>query len=536
MTVRMPVRQGQAFDDIDRIRLRQPGVYPVTVELRTATGTLAELRTNLIHLARPDEGDDPAAPLAVSFVLDLVDSEGQTLGDVAELLAEHPTLDVMLVIGESRLAELERDPALTATMRSALGIRPIVVVPEPDLDPSSLATIDQTDLYQRSIEQRRATLNQLGLVTNETTVALSESQTRQGATALAELGIGKILDLRSLRNQTEAGAVRFDTSAGLVEVVNADAMSTLLGGAGGYEGPADPVGRANRLLARLALAEGDEPTVLGATMSSGDDAATLELTFDAFESEAATTLSLDDVAPLLTMNEAPDLPRPANDFSVLGPSIEQAQDRLGTYETFYLDGPNPPDRYRDEIVNALGGGQTEAKRAETIDALNEQLGAELAVISLPENQSVTLAARSAPIPLTIENNSTGTRQVLLEFRSDKIVVAEDGQLITVDPGTSSIDIQVEARSLGASPLQVLVLSPDGEQTLASTRFQVRSTAVPGLGLLISAVGLSLLGVWWYLSIRRKRSQHPSKSGHPPAGPSLRDELHDRDPALASDSV
>ena len=545
IAIRMPVRQGEAFDDIERIRLREPGVYPVTVELRTGTETLAELRTNLIHLARPEsDGDNNAdgetAPLATSLLFDLLDPDGATLTEAAELLAEHPALDATLIISEDQLAELQRDPALTATVRSALGVRPVLVVAEPDLDPSSLVTVDQVGLYQRSIAQRRAALNELGLVGDPSVVALSESQTSDGAAAIAELGVDTAIDLRSLRSISEGGSVRFDTGAQSVLIVAADPASTLLGGSGGHTGEDDAVVRTNRLLATLSLADGESgPTVLNAASSSESDMATLRLAFDALEHEAVATLSLDRAAPLLTASEAPDLPRPADDLSELTEAVDQAQDRLGTYETFYLDGSNPPARYHDDIDTALSQGLTATERIEIIDALNEQLGAELAVISLPANQSVTLAARSAPIPLTIENNSPGTRQVLLKFLSDKIVVEEDGQLITVESGISSIDIQVEARSLGASPLEVLVLSPDGKQTLASTRFQVRSTAVPGLGLLISAVGLVLLGIWWFLSIRRKRSDHPSKSGHQSSGPSLRDDstdANDRDRALAGDSV
>ena len=42
------------------------------------------------------------------------------------------------------------------------------------------------------------------------------------------------------------------------------------------------------------------------------------------------------------------------------------------------------------------------------------------MIELPENQSVTLAAQTSPIPITIDNRSAGTRTIMLRFASDKL--------------------------------------------------------------------------------------------------------------------
>ncbi len=60
--------------------------------------------------------------------------------------------------------------------------------------------------------------------------------------------------------------------------------------------------------------------------------------------------------------------------------------------------------------------------------------------------------------------------------------------------------------LGASQLEVSVWTPDGARVLATNQFQVRSTAVPGLGLLISAAAVVFLIVWWYVDHRRTRAK------------------------------
>ena len=76
----------------------------------------------------------------------------------------------------------------------------------------------------------------------------------------------------------------------------------------------------------------------------------------------------------------------------------------------------------------------------------------------------------------------------------------------VEPGTSSVDVNVEVRSLGLSPLEVSIWTPDGKQQLALTTFEVRSTAVPGLGLLLSAIGIVLLCSWWWVDNRRRSKE------------------------------
>ena len=108
------------------------------------------------------------------------------------------------------------------------------------------------------------------------------------------------------------------------------------------------------------------------------------------------------------------------------------------------------------------------------------------------------------IPLAIHNDASGGRNVMLRFESDKVEVPADGTVLTVGPGAFSFDIDVIARSVGLSPMDVVILTPDGRRELARTRFQVRSTAVPGLGFLLSGAALGMLALWWSRSILRSR--------------------------------
>jgi len=253
-------------------------------------------------------------------------------------------------------------------------------------------------------------------------------------------------------------------------------------------------------------------TVLGETAAAGTSPATDP------SSRPFTLLGLVDAARERAEAELPPAGAPATDLGPAADSVASVQDLLSTYDGFYADGRDSPADLRARLARALAVDQSADERSRELGQIAKLLGDELISFSLPPDQSVTLAARRAPIPLTIENGTSGRRNVLLSFRSANVTVTENNRLIAVAPGTSSIDVEVEARALGESPLVVTVRTPDGRHVLSSTRFRVRSTAVPGLGLAISAAGLVGLALWWYISIKRNRANGGRRGRRGGGGP------------------
>jgi hypothetical protein len=89
--------------------------------------------------------------------------------------------------------------------------------------------------------------------------------------------------------------------------------------------------------------------------------------------------------------------------------------------------------------------------------------------------------------------------------------------VTIDGPSVRLDIAVRTRASGAFPIQVEVTSPDGQLSLASTRYSVRSTAVSGLGLILSLGAGLFLVVWWARHWRgSRRSAKLVTSAHPAA--------------------
>ncbi|MGI9613490.1 MAG: DUF6049 family protein [Acidimicrobiales bacterium] len=534
VTVRLPIRSGDQFDDIDRMLIPDRGVYPVIVELRAGDETLGSLQTEMIRLpveeADADVGTARAGP-PVAVMLP-VGEDGVSVEVATDLLATHADLPIASIVHTEALDRLRSDAELTSSFVAALGGRSVVVAIDPDLDVSSLASIGRLDRYRRAVAAAREAGAALDLPVDEATVPVGGAQTEAGAAELTALGIERIVDARSLSGPQPATSYRMPTGNGPLFNLEASPVSTDLIAEG-----RSPAARTQRVLANLALVDPETPVILNAAPdSAGDHRETLDVLFFSLARPELTMMPLADLAPLAASEIVEAAPQPAQDLSEILDHTATSVALLSNYRAFYVGGPASPASFDAELDSALALSADPATQLDRVVALNRRVEAELATISLPENQSVTLAARSAPIPLTIENSASGQRQVLLQFRSDKVEVEQDGQLVVVPPGTSSIDISVEARSLGVSPLQVSLLTPDGQRVLSTTRFDVRSTAIPGLGLLISAVGLLVLGAWWYMSIRRKRSPPADRTDNdgPPGGSGP--DTSDRTDVLASGTV
>ena len=509
----IPIRSGPQFDELDRVLLPNPGVYPLAIELRSPDGSLASTRTHLVRLPQVTSEDGPVdGPLPVAIVLSVSTTEGLTVDDVRQLLVDHPSIPMTVILQEGVENQLRSDTELAVGFVEALAGRPVLAVPPVDLDPSALAEIDQAELYLSATESARAELTALGLTVAADVAMLDAPITEAGMDVISRLGIRSALDTGTVA----PGSGRLETRGRRLQVVRIDQeLSRILGG--GTDGPH----RANRVLARLTMRGlvGDAPVVLGGAELGVDPGPSVDALLRALTQPGAPRpILLSDATAIPTLRLAE---RPEQDLVPVADELVAVQDKVATYEGFFSGGGNTPRYYRQQILSALTRQRNPTDRRRALELLDSQLDDDLSVIELHDGQPVTLAARSAPIPIIVENNSGGPRQILLRFDSDKVVATEDRQLITVQPGTSALEVQLETRSLGVSPLEVSVWTPDGVRLLADTRYQIRSTAVPGLGLLVSIGAVCLLAAWWVLDVRRRRAAPADGAVPSPEGPEMK---------------
>ncbi|MEM7273329.1 MAG: hypothetical protein AAF547_09640 [Actinomycetota bacterium] len=507
--VTIPVRGGPAFDDRDRLLLPAAGVYPVTIELRTIDGPVAGTTTTVV---RTEAEPTPLLDREVAVVVRIGPDGPIDPTAATRLLNEHPTVPLTVVLEAGALDALEADAALASALATAVGGRPVTAVTAPVLDPSALAEIGQAGLYADAVAGTRARLTALGLGGSDDLAPLETLPTAEGVVALADAGVGTILDLDGRR--TEAGTVTVGGTTVRVLPIDRVATAALDGDEGLH--------RATRVVTALVLGDEPEPTVLSGPAADGSAPA---IEPDGEEAEPfgpdGTLAALHGLLRALDEPGAPtattvaDLPlrrrlapaeRPDQNLAPIADTLDRIQAKLTTYQGFHPGGATgSTDRYHPLITAALGRDRRPDDRLGTLRELEAAIDADLAVVALHDGQPVTLAARSAPIPVVVESRADSPRQVMLRVRSDTFRSDDDQRVVEIEPGVSSIDLRLEARSLGMSPLEVELWTPDGTTRLAATVFEVRSTAIPGLGLALSGGAVGLLGAWWVIDARRRRA-------------------------------
>lgn len=498
----LPIRSVPDGDPSRRLIL-EAGVFPLVLEISDAEGrSLASLRTNMIRL--PSEAAEIKG-LKIALLLEISSAEGLTLVPATDLLARHPLLPIAVQLGDGVITQLETSPTVASEFSLALGERPVITAPALNLDPSSLARLDRPDLYVDVREQTFARLRSLGLEPATDTVPIETNLTAEGVDLLLELGNALVVDTGPRARPT--GFIEGTT--GNIRLVQTDDTLT-----SGLRGGSRSVERVHRLLASLSLRSQVDrsPILLGGAALRDVPIGAIDTLLSALDAPGLlTNASISDVA-----NDTAVLPirpdeQPSQDLDDAVEPIRQFTVAMETYEGYFVDGAKPPSLFEARLLNALSPDLNPTDRLRALTQLVSGVEGELQGIVLPDGQSVTLAAQEAAIPLTVDNRSDGVRNVLFTFESDKINVKQDRTTMTLPPGVSTIDIDLQALSLGQSPLRVTIYTPDETTELARTQFAVRSTAIPGLGLLLSAAALVFLFGWWIITWTRTRAlrSHPA---------------------------
>ncbi len=496
----IPIRSFEAADD--RVFITDPGVYPVVVEVRDADGPVTSVQTHLIRL--PTETAEIPSLLRTNVVINVSVADGINLAEIIPLLERHPSLPLTVVLEPGVIRQLESDPELNAAFVTALGERPASAVPVLNLDPSSLAEIGGEALYEQTLVETNDRLATLGIRTDPTVLPVAATLTADGAAMLDRLGIDIVINLDSSREP--GGAI--EVGQGLRVLTIDEGRTAQL-----RSGPL-AAQRANELLASLAVRQqlDGSPIVLGGPElrsldgSSGDTLA-LELVLSALDQPGL--IEAVDVNIATGSGSAVPLrlaERPLQDLRPVQDDVNNFLADMVTYREFSGEQGIATERLSQGLLASLSSNLNPDERARELARLQATLDSELDVISMPSDQSITITAQNAAVPVAIDNESLGERTVLLRFTSDRINVAQHETTVTLEPGRTNLEIDLETRTLGQSPLQIEVLTPDGSRSLSSTRYGVRSTAIPGLGYLLSITALLFLVAWWIVSISRSRSE------------------------------
>lgn len=527
------------------------GAYPVLVRLLDGDGI--EIDRLVTHLLRTPPDSDVSPPLDLSLVVPLAaplalrpdgttvvdDDDRIALAATIDALASQPDVPLVLAPRPETLDSLATDPEgvdVLTRLADALEGRQVLDLPYVEADPGSWwdAGLDReyTDLLDTGAA---AVTLHLGVPPDRGTVLVGPTTDGPTLTRLRDQGAQNLVVPQALLVPIDESLFGRDLDRPFTATVaDGPTLPAVMDDAGlrahlGQTG--DPRLDARYVLADLTVLYSQYPGIprgvaLGlttdtATATSG--APTADTAYAAGTPDFALFLAtlLDGIAesPVLRGATVPDLLDRAETARVGGSDAREGETLTRTYLSV-----TPPDLgdypaarrqaetdlapYRDiavadlpvvdELLRVSGAGElSDDEQQEYLDSAVAQVTGLASGIVLPPASRVTLTAREGLIPVELRNDLDRDVQVLVRLASDKLEFPEgDERLVTLPPGTTNLEWLVRARATGAFPVEVSVLSPDGSVDLDSTRFTMRSTAVPGVGIALSAIAAVFLAIWW----------------------------------------
>jgi hypothetical protein len=157
------------------------------------------------------------------------------------------------------------------------------------------------------------------------------------------------------------------------------------------------------------------------------------------------------------------------------------------------------------LLTAESADLTGGTRADRLASLEGAMQQMVGAVLVPRTRTLTLTAREGEVPLTFQNRSEHTLTVLVRLQSDRLEFPDGTERsLVLPPRNTTMRVRVRARTAGAFPLRVMLVSPQGGLELASSRFTVRSTAASGVGIALSAGAALFLLLWWARHLVRGR--------------------------------
>jgi hypothetical protein len=522
------------------------GVYPVEVQLVDAGGTIlgTPLVTYLMYLFEPDS--TPYEPLAVATIIDVggppilqpdgtlqpASSTIQRAQQRADLLAAVPNVPLTLAPQPETLEGLVdsggRGAAAVAALVDARGDRPVLARPYTDVD---LEALQQSGLLAEANEQAQAGADVVrNLFRREPLpgIWLSGSTLGQEAANQAvDLGIGRAVvppsavEVQSAQaaNAVPDAPVRLGDGGPQAMVSDAELAAHLTGNDGAID--------AQRFLAELTIMWFERPAIprtvaVHVPADSALDRATVAQALNGLsDGQAVQAVGLDQLFDVPPDPSGPATVSPAphevtGDLSDIAGPLQRARRGVGgVARTVDSDDGGTLAR---SLLLATGSATPDDQRRAYVERVTAELGSLSGAVDLPDQFRITLTSRTSTIPVNITNNSDRPLKVQIEFDSGQLEFL-DGDVITTElpPGVTRLDVRVRALTSGGFPMGITVLSPDRTIELDRTTFDIRSTAVTGVGFVLSIGAGLFLAVWWARHWRSsRRSRHLVPAGTTPA--------------------
>ena len=508
----------------------EPGVYPVRVRLLDADGNrLQVLMTSLIRLPGPGQSvTQTGAALLVGVhrpppmdpderaATDTAD-QGllDDLGPILDVLGERPDLPAAFSITPDTLARIAGDDAAAgdlAQLRAELipDGRDLLDAPYVDVDAASLVQAQMADNLTLQRDSGRRALTDLLEPPVDGTWQLRNRVDEPTLTQLRTRGITRTL----LPGDALGGGagvlapVDIPSGGGTSRAVSVSSAYAL-----GLDPIADPVLAAHRLLARIA-ATGAGPTGSPAVVINVDpslaNTTTLEIVADALRF-GTPYFAATDLPSVLDARPAPAgavMATPAQPALGTYPlAYRRARSALASYQSMVSGRPELITPYEQTLTVSAAQDLPIDERHDDAASVRTALEVPFTSSEGPATDKVTLGADNAKFPLPIESKLDYPVKVVIELEAnDRVEFPQNRIEQTLEPGSTVVTIPVKTRAAGDTPVRITVRSPDDGVILAESQYTIRSTAVSGVGIVLTAGAALFLAIWWGRHWRRGRGE------------------------------
>lgn len=152
---------------------------------------------------------------------------------------------------------------------------------------------------------------------------------------------------------------------------------------------------------------------------------------------------------------------------------------------------------------------TASQRTALLVGLARQLSNQTAQFRLPPSRTITLTARQARIPITVENDALFPAKLDLVLKSQGLQFAgssSDTKRVALEltHKFTTVEFTVRTRTSGVFGMTVQLVAPNGTPISARSNVTIRSTAASGVGIILSVGAALFLIVWWVRNARSGR--------------------------------
>ncbi len=549
----------------EQLKVGGAGMIPITIDVRLASRAVSSLTT---FVEQTDESE-LSSPVRIAVVT-RVDSpptlgpDGTTtipaatrnaLDRLNGLLTAHPGVPMTIALRPELLEGLTRsedpsDAARLAQLRSEFGAGSI-----DELLPQTYVSIDPSgavegglgiELGDQLLHGNDVTARALGVSPGRLWL-LDAPTDADGLGLLRYLGIQQLVVDSAERSDLPTRDGALGTPAAL------DApMPSLLGDAVVEDRlarpGADPVLRAYQVVADLMVmsmeaerivADVEDGSVpLGLAIDLGDPASLPPALVDTLLGLIADNPRIvlgtgsDVIAELGRESPGGELerfttlvPQPGASGPAIADELARLRAAISTTATMLPTGDGRPALWSALVGVFPADNLDETTRDLYADQLDGEIGDVRNCVTVANRGRISLGGRTSNIPITLENSCPDPLQVRVALASSKLILRETSTT-TIVSDRAVVEIPVEAKTNGVFTVTVELYTPGGDPPAVLTapvELTVRSTALTGLGQVISGALLVVLATWWVQHARSRRRGRRAEAaaltatGHPSAG-------------------